>query len=883
MRKQITLLFVCLIFAIPGWGQSPIPVRLQSTTPGVAQHGNMNIDGTIIAGAVSPGSIVPPTGYLTYDYYVDASRSDTYTPDGTSFRPYLTVKAALDAINVKVAASPRTSFVVHVSPGTYSDALAITGGPQYLRIEGYGVILSGAITYTPANDVYDKIEFVGAVTGRASKGPAMTISGKINLVKTNDSLKYIGFKGCYVTGEIEAATNGTWVLEFQDCYVTGAIDGTLADFAGAQVPSILIETYDYNKFTGAMSGIVSLYNCWDTEFACNMTNTPYFENRINNCRFSSGTISIIPKVPSSSAIIYGDANSLTSFKARTPTVTGATYSNIDACGMLAEANTWSGTYNNFTGRTGFGTIAGGVHTNTLLMAGDSGGPNNDLVLPSAGTTGYGFYLVPGLQMTGNSIADLYGMKVGLQAQSDATPRTATNAYALWVKAPVEDGTSTITNAYGVYIESPSAGATNLALYNQGATTFKQTLTLGDGNDGGLNFYSDQGETDYTLALSPNPAMTANTTLYFPAARPGAESFLKMGTDGVMDFDTATYLTAEAQTLDAVVELGATTDKPITIDGSTDAVQLTIQAAATPSTNLFVVEDSGEVDKVYITSTYKLVAQYFEAPATITSTGSYVRGVGLQASGNSDMAFFTANTTGQVKWAGGTALTYTTGLDGGTTDGVVAATDGSTGAGAFGVPLTSDSVAGIQVGMVVMADDNVDNAFKVCTADSTLAIGLYAGIRESAASTVYSVATDGIAYAAPDEDITSTASGEVAFVDASLAGYIDTDAALQAAGKNIGRVMTTEAAITIASLGATYLVMNADPAWEIGDPVIYWNSDDTSITGLTEGKVYWITTGSATTNMYLAATKGGAAIAVSGGTFAAGCYLMRLPKVLIHWN
>ena len=312
---------------------------------GIESAGTLKVAGntTILGSLTTTGAVTGPVAQqLTYEYWVDGNRTDTYTATGSMLYPFLTIKEALDVINTKVAASPRGSYVVHVAPGTYSTALAITGGPQYLRIEGFGVVISGAITYTPANDVYDKVEFVGAATGRSSKGPAMTISGKINLVKSNDSLKYVGFQGVYVTGEIEAATNGTWVLEFKDCYVTGAIDGTLASFAGAQVPSILIETYGYNKFTGAMSGVVSLYNCWDTEFACNMTNTPYFENRFNNCRFTAGTISIIPKSPASSSVIYGDANSLTSFKARTPTVTGATYSNIDACGMLADAQTWSG-------------------------------------------------------------------------------------------------------------------------------------------------------------------------------------------------------------------------------------------------------------------------------------------------------------------------------------------------------------------------------------------------------------------------------------------------------------------------------------------------------------------------------------------------------------
>jgi hypothetical protein len=448
----------------------------------IRAYGNIVSEGTTTAQGGFVGNLTGSvTGnvsvQLTGEYWVDGARTDTYTADGSILYPFLDIDAALDVINAKVAISPRGSYVVHVAAGTYDEALTITGGPQYLRFEGYGVVISGAITYTPANDVYDKVEFVGAATGRSSKGPAMTISGKMNLVKSNDSLKYLGFKGCYVTGEIEALTNGTWVLEYQDCYSTGAIDGTLASFAGAQVPSILIETYGYNKFTGAITGIVSLYNCWDTEFACSMTTTPYFENRINNCRFTAGTISIIPKVPSSSAVIYGDANSLTSFKARTPTITGATYSNIDACGMLADTQTWAGI------QTAPGIVATSTTAPALSYTAAPAADDKNVSVVSVGTWDTG--IIPttptanfaALNVNVNSTSSADVDITAIRARADASTAANTDCHL----NPVEVR-STISQNIDQYtgIGASCEVTENIAITSGGFQTFYAAVN-GDGN------------------------------------------------------------------------------------------------------------------------------------------------------------------------------------------------------------------------------------------------------------------------------------------------------------------------------------------------------------------------------------------------------------------
>lgn len=103
----------------------------------------------------------------------------------------------------------------------------------------------------------------------------------------------------------------------------------------------------------------------------------------------------------------------------------------------------------------------------------------------------------------------------------------------------------------------------------GVMVFNLAPTFGaNGTDGQINIYSEQGGTDYVVSLNPNATMTSSANFYLPADEPVAESFLKMGTDGVIDFDTTIYVTpTSTQTLDFG---GATLEIPNSDDPDTTA-------------------------------------------------------------------------------------------------------------------------------------------------------------------------------------------------------------------------------------------------------------------------------------------------------------------------
>ena len=111
-----------------------------------------------------------------------------------------------------------------------------------------------------------------------------------------------------------------------------------------------------------------------------------------------------------------------------------------------------------------------------------------------------------------------------------------------------------------------------ALTADGLVTGKAGLYSGvAGTDGIITIFSEQGTPDYLATINPNAAMTSNANFYLPADEAGAESFLKMGTDGVIDYDTNLYATTTLN------NLGTTAINASLLPGVAGAVNLGSEA------------------------------------------------------------------------------------------------------------------------------------------------------------------------------------------------------------------------------------------------------------------------------------------------------------------
>jgi hypothetical protein len=778
------------------------------------------------------------TPLINYERYVDIGRTDTYTADGTAIKPYKSILAALTAVNADVG----KSWVLHIASGTYADNLTITG-PRYLKIESAGgVVISGTILINSGVGAYDRIEFVGTNGGRAEKGPALTLSGKITAERANDSLIYVGFHGCVIGGQFEATTSGTWVLQYENCRVNGAITGTLA--VNTQLDNtILIEAYGFNEFVGTVSGIVSFYNCNGADLYCTINTTPWFENRFTHTSFN-GTTTIAPQAgaPAGNKVVYVDSYSYKSAIAKPVTLTGAAYSGTDGNfpGTLTASNL-----------TATPKLSNEVLTNVAGWTDPDGAGGWSYGTPTAGVWNHATGVITALTATGETaiaIGTKYeivmtlttsvaggGLAVSLGGQSFAAV-SATGTYTFNVTA-LSTAALAITPTSGTWVGSLTISVklvTNGQLNAEGITLNSGQLLLPNGND-----------TYPSISGSKYPSQG----LYFDSV---GSPVLK-GTSGVVFYVAA---------------------KSVVISGSGLFIDDRFLAFGV-SNDLLLYRDAAATLQMG-TDAVAPVAQTLKACDVTAGTADTAGGTLTIASGNSTGA---NNGTGYLN----SPLVGTPGATTVNTTAVRASWNerGLTTYNGFNVNLVADAV--MQMGQVVMADAGTDGLFDVNGANGTSGIGVLRGVGPSAQGTAYDIAIGGLAYVAMAED--QAATRNYFLIQSATAGFCNNSATVHSDGLNIGVSLYSEALFAFTAPGGVTtntITLNSAPGWAVNDPVIYWQSGDATVpTGLTTGTVYWIR--SITTRaITLSATRGGAVLAITANTGSGTTmYFQRLPKAMIN--
>lgn len=286
-----------------------------------------------ISASVSPSDITIP---VTNIFYVDGSRTDTYTADGSINKPYKKIQTCMQRINtlstaLAVAGNyPASKYVVKINPGTYADSIIINN-QKYLRFEMPGVIISGKIdiaTTQQTGDYYSKIEFWGGMSPYAEKGDCGELSGVITCTRNNDALIYLSFTGMEISNNLLFRTNGTWVVLADKTYFSGGAKYISGDFTGAGTPCVLLITQGNTKIDANITNYadstttVALYDCLDTEFDRINIDMAY-GGMLRNCTFTDA-------VTIKSGTYKVDNVSYKEITTQTDTLAGATFTFMDS-------------------------------------------------------------------------------------------------------------------------------------------------------------------------------------------------------------------------------------------------------------------------------------------------------------------------------------------------------------------------------------------------------------------------------------------------------------------------------------------------------------------------------------------------------------------------
>ena len=166
----------------------------------------------IANGGTGMSTALPPGVTL----YVDGNRVDSYTPDGTIGKPFLTITAALAQI---ISNNNGLSYTISVAPGTYTENITLNNA-AFSRL---------AIV---ANSIVDGQMSLDAIS-------VTTINGDIISTANNDTLKSLIINGFSIAGNVNlvGANTGTTFLQFggmiSNCVMyTNAATGILVQNAG---------------------------------------------------------------------------------------------------------------------------------------------------------------------------------------------------------------------------------------------------------------------------------------------------------------------------------------------------------------------------------------------------------------------------------------------------------------------------------------------------------------------------------------------------------------------------------------------------------------------------------------------------------------------------
>jgi hypothetical protein len=166
------------------------------------------IDAAIAAGGSGPA----PSG--SHTIYVDGSRTDQYTPNGSVNQPFLTIQKAINQITANGDCTTTTPYLLVVAPGSYPENLDFSC-PGTASVNIY---LTGQTSMGPTTCDAVFLGTAGTTTvTMAANANRVTFMGfrTMGNIVGNGSVG-LGFMGCYLGNGTSITMNGGGSLLFYD-------------------------------------------------------------------------------------------------------------------------------------------------------------------------------------------------------------------------------------------------------------------------------------------------------------------------------------------------------------------------------------------------------------------------------------------------------------------------------------------------------------------------------------------------------------------------------------------------------------------------------------------------------------------------------------------
>lgn len=174
----------------------------------------------------SGGGFTPPP---TKALYVDNSRTDSYTADGSLLKPFKTIMGAVNQV-VTNGDNSTNQYVIWVNPGTYAETIDLSNSALVnLTFIGYGVIVNtgnaGDALKAVGNDNLTDVKMVGFKFFTTAGNQGITFSSTTNGTNFLNGNVYtfgLWFRDCFVYVNAINVTNAGGVF-FDGSHIAGAV------------------------------------------------------------------------------------------------------------------------------------------------------------------------------------------------------------------------------------------------------------------------------------------------------------------------------------------------------------------------------------------------------------------------------------------------------------------------------------------------------------------------------------------------------------------------------------------------------------------------------------------------------------------------------------